>query len=75
MRRDINKRWYDENGVLNINIIDFLLDKDGALFALEANTLPGMTSASLIPQEARANGIEYPDLCEMIVDVSMKKYL
>ena len=27
VRRDIRKRWYDESGVLNINIIDFLLDK------------------------------------------------
>ena len=30
VRRDINKRWYDENGVLNIGIIDFLLD-DGII--------------------------------------------
>ena len=28
VRHDIRKRWYDENGVLNINIIDFLLDED-----------------------------------------------
>lgn len=28
VRHDIRKRWYDESGVLNINIIDFLLDKD-----------------------------------------------
>lgn len=26
VRHDVRKRWYDENGVLNINIIDFLLD-------------------------------------------------
>ena len=28
VRHDIRKRWYDENGVLNINILDFLLDKE-----------------------------------------------
>lgn len=28
VRRDVGKRWYDEQGVLNINVIDFLLDKD-----------------------------------------------
>ena len=28
VRKDIGKRWYDDNGILNINLIDFLLDKD-----------------------------------------------
>ena len=28
VRKDIGKRWYDENGILNINVIDFLLDKE-----------------------------------------------
>ena len=28
VRKDIGKRWYDENGILNINLIDFLLDKE-----------------------------------------------
>ncbi len=54
--------------------IDFLLDKDGNAYALEANTLPGMTSASLIPQEAAAIGIGYEELCDKIIEVSLKKY-
>lgn len=54
--------------------IDFLLDKDGNSFSLEANTLPGMTSASLIPQEAAAAGIGYEELCDKIIEVSLKKY-
>lgn len=28
VRKDIGKRWYDENGILNINLVDFLLDKE-----------------------------------------------
>lgn len=28
VRRDIGKRWYDDNGILHINLIDFLLDKE-----------------------------------------------
>lgn len=28
IRKDIGKRWYDDNGILNINVIDFLLDKE-----------------------------------------------
>ena len=54
--------------------IDFLLDEKANLFCLEANTLPGMTPLSLLPQEAKAAGINYGQLCEKIVSVSMDKY-
>lgn len=54
--------------------IDFLLDKDGSFYCLEANTLPGMTPMSLLPQEAAAAGISFPDLCERIIELSMGKY-
>lgn len=47
--------------------VDFMLDKDGKFFCLEANTLPGMTPTSLLPQEASAAGISYNELCERIV--------
>lgn len=46
--------------------VDFLMDEDGRLYCLEANTLPGMTPLSLFPQEARAAGISYNELCEDI---------
>lgn len=51
---------------------DFLLDKDGNLYCLEVNTLPGMTAASLLPKEANAAGIEYGDLCELIIQKSLE---
>ena len=47
--------------------IDFILDKDNKAYCLEANTLPGMTPTSLMPQEAKAAGISYDELCEKIV--------
>ena len=54
---------------------DFLMDEtDGTFYYLEANTLPGMTPTSLIPQEAAAIGYSFPDLCEWIIRVSLKKY-
>jgi D-alanine-D-alanine ligase len=53
---------------------DFLLDKKGDIYCLESNTLPGMTPASLLPQEAAAAGIEYGDLCEKIIELSMKRF-
>ena len=36
------------------------------------NPLPGMTAASLLPKEARAVGIEYGDLCELIIRKSLE---
>ena len=46
--------------------VDFRLTPGGEAFCLEVNTLPGMTATSLLPQSARAAGIEFPDLCERI---------
>lgn len=54
--------------------IDFILTEDGRFYCIEANTLPGMTPTSLLPQEAQAVGISYPQLCDTIVDLSLRKY-
>ena len=47
--------------------VDFLKDADGKIYILEANTLPGMTSHSLIPKAAQQQGIEFADLCVLIL--------
>ena len=54
--------------------IDFLLTQDGRAYCLEANTLPGMTPTSLLPQEAEHFGLDYASLCETIVSYSLKRY-
>ncbi len=54
--------------------IDFILKENGEMYCLEANTLPGMTPLSLIPQEAQAVGIDYNTVCETIVTESLKRY-
>lgn len=46
--------------------IDFRLSPEGRLVCLEANTLPGMTATSLLPQSGAAVGIPFPELCERI---------
>ena len=54
---------------------DFLMDNtDGELYCLEANTLPGMTPTSLVPQMAAEQGIDFGGICEIIIAVSMEKY-
>lgn len=50
---------------------DMILDQDGKLWCLEANSLPGMTPTSFVPQEAAAIGMSYGGLCEEIVRLSL----
>ena len=51
---------------------DYMLDDEGNVWCLEANTLPGMTPTSLLPQEAAAAGISYDELCERIAMLAVK---
>ena len=50
-----------------------ILTEEGKAYCLEVNTLPGMTPASLLPKEAAAAGLTYPQLCEWIVQESLKQ--
>lgn len=51
--------------------VDFIRKTEGQYVFLEVNTLPGMTPTSLLPQEAKAVGIDYNDLCNRIVKLEM----
>ena len=52
--------------------MDFMLDEKGNPYCLEANTLPGMTPTSLVPQEAAAIGINFEQLCEKILQMALR---
>lgn len=54
--------------------MDFIMNDKNELFCLEANTLPGMTPTSLLPQEAMAIGLDFEALCEKIIEISLNKY-
>ncbi len=66
---------YNGLGLRAYSRADFIYDREGRFWFLEINTLPGMTPTSLVPQEAAAVGIGYGELCQRIIDVSLKKYL
>jgi D-alanine-D-alanine ligase len=53
--------------------IDFRMAADGSFYCLEANTLPGMTQTSLIPQAAAAAGISFTELCNRIVQLALEQ--
>ncbi len=47
--------------------VDLMMDKEGAFYVLEVNTLPGMTTMSLLPEIARGVGITFDELCHRLV--------
>jgi D-alanine-D-alanine ligase len=53
--------------------VDAILSEDGEVSILEANTIPGMTEASLLPEAAAAAGINYVDLCARIIELSQAR--
>jgi len=52
--------------------VDLMLDGADNIFCLEANTLPGMTPTSLLPQEALVSGISYNELCNKIAEMALR---
>lgn len=51
--------------------VDFRLSENNELYCLEVNTLPGMTETSLVPKAAKAEGIEFEQLVERIISLSL----
>ena len=70
----LTRTGFDALGLSVYGRLDFIMTESGEMYCLEANTLPGMTPTSLLPQEAAAIGIDYPTLCDRIVSLSLEKY-
>jgi len=64
--QDLALRAHVALNLRDFSRIDFRLGDDGIPYCLEANTLPGLTSTSLLPQSARAGGVAFDDLCDTI---------
>jgi D-alanine-D-alanine ligase len=60
-------------GCRDLTRADLILAENGELFVLEVNTIPGLTETSLVPQAARAAGIEFPDLCARLVQMALAR--
>ncbi|HEX5633101.1 MAG TPA: D-alanine--D-alanine ligase [Gemmatimonadales bacterium] len=69
--RDLGLRAHDALKLGGYSRVDFRLTPAGELFCLEVNTLPGMTATSLLPQSAKAVGVEFPELCERICQAAL----
>ncbi|MBC7265453.1 MAG: D-alanine--D-alanine ligase [Anaerosomatales bacterium] len=60
-------------GCSGVSRTDIMVEPDGRAWVLEVNTIPGMTRTSLLPDAARAAGIEFPDLCALLVGYALEE--
>lgn len=60
-------------GCAGVSRTDFLLEANGDFWALETNTLPGMTATSLVPDAAAADGMKFSELCEYLIDNALAR--
>jgi D-alanine-D-alanine ligase len=60
-------------GCRSISRSDFIVTPGDKTYILEVNTIPGMTRTSLIPDAAKAAGIDFPDLIALLVELALEK--
>lgn len=68
--RELALRAFRVLGCRAMGRVDFRMNPDGELFILEVNTIPGFTATSLLPKAAKAHGIEFPALCDRIMQMA-----
>ncbi len=67
---DLALAAFSELGCSGWGRVDFMTGADGQPLVLEVNTVPGMTSHSLVPMAAREHGMDFPELCWRILETS-----
>ncbi len=53
---------------------DMIIAQDNTIYILETNTIPGMTQTSLLPQSAKAHGLDYPALLERLIELGIEEH-
>jgi D-alanine-D-alanine ligase len=71
--QDLALRAHQALGLEVYSRVDVMLPENGEPSVLEVNTIPGMTEASLLPEMAAAAGIDYPQLCVRIIELSLAR--
>ena len=65
--QEVSKKIYSHLGCAGLVRVDYIASEEG-LYFLEVNTIPGMTSASLVPQMVRAAGLSMTDFLSTVID-------
>jgi D-alanine-D-alanine ligase len=71
--QELSLRVHETLKLEGFSRVDFRMDREGGIWCLEVNTLPGMTRTSLLPQSAAAAGISFPDLCDRICRLALER--
>lgn len=73
MVQDYAVRAHNSLGCEGVSRTDFIVNEKSDMWALETNTVPGMTSVSLLPDAARAAGVSFPELCKSMVQMALDR--
>lgn len=73
MYADLAVTAFAELGCSGWGRVDFMADGEGQPYVLEVNTVPGMTSHSLVPMAAKAAGIDFAELCWRVLETSVSR--
>lgn len=65
--QELAVRAFDACGCRGVARVDMMLSEAGEAYAIEVNSVPGMTETSLVPDAARAVGLSFPELCEKML--------
>jgi D-alanine-D-alanine ligase/UDP-N-acetylmuramate--alanine ligase len=68
--QDLAIKTYTACGCKGVARVDMMYSEDETPYVIEVNSVPGMTEVSLVPDAARAMGVEFPELCERILQLA-----
>ncbi len=71
--QQVGLRAFEAIGGRDYARVDVMVRPSGEPLVLEVNTLPGMTETSLLPKAARAAGLSYPDLCQRMLELALRR--
>lgn len=71
--QEVAVRAHRALGCRDMSRVDVIVDGAGFPWVLEVNAIPGLTELSLLPDGARADGVEFPELCQRLVDAALAR--
>ncbi len=72
MAQEIAIRCHKCLSLIGYSRTDMLLSPEGEIYAIETNTIPGMTPTSLLPQAAQKAGISFPKLLDLLIEMALE---
>ena len=71
--QDLTTQIHKLTGVYDMSRTDIMIGKNGTLYVLETNTIPGLTTQSLFPKAAATAGYSMPDMVRLLVDAALAR--